>query len=483
LNTGFIRLSLRAKLVIAFALLSTFVAGVTVRGFYTNIANLVSAEVRRQILLQSLSVLVVAVLLGIFFGYVAGSLLADPVQRLTKATTKFASGEFGSRSDIKTGDEIEKLGESFNEMAAEIEGLITNLEQRVAGRTEELANRTDQLELLTSKTQERALKLRAIAEVARSIASVQNIDQLLPAITVVVSQEFGYYHVGIFLNDDNNDFAILRAANSLGGKRMLARNHKLRIGQVGLVGSVASTGKARIALDTGADAVFFNNPELPETHSEIALPLRIGGEIIGVLDVQSEQSSAFSQEDVELLSILADQISSAIRNARLFAETTRALSESESVYRQYIRQQWSEVLKQNEISGAKYTGYEVVPIDEMTKHEGKETRTESDNLSVPIKLRDEVIGLINVRAENKPVWDEDEIDIAEAVAERVAIALENARLLQEAQRRAAKERLIGDISARISGATNVDNIMQTALAELSHLLPNSEIAIQIEPEE
>ena len=122
---------------------------------------------------------------------------------------------------------------------------------------------------------------------------------------------------------------------------MLERSHKLRIGQTGIVGNVAKTGKVRIALDTGADAIYFNNPDLPDTRSEMALPLiQANGEIIGVLDIQSKTPNAFYQEDIEILTTLADQVSIAIANARLYEDTQKALIEADMVYRQDLKIGW-----------------------------------------------------------------------------------------------------------------------------------------------
>ncbi|MBL8103783.1 MAG: GAF domain-containing protein, partial [Anaerolineales bacterium] len=177
----------------------------------------------------------------------------------------------------------------------ELDDLRASLEERVAQRTSELdsANRNNE---------KRAKQFEAIAQIARAISSIQGLDSILPQITQVISEQFGHYHTGIFLLDENREFAVLRAANSEGGHGMLESGHKLQVGQTGIVGYVAATGQPRIALDVGTDAVYFDNPFLPNTHSEIALPLRVGGQTVGVLDVQSETSNAFTESDIEVLS-------------------------------------------------------------------------------------------------------------------------------------------------------------------------------------
>jgi len=169
---------------------------------------------------------------------------------------------------------------------------IQSREIELRERNKELDQLRDSLELrVTERTTEleiRATQLQAIASVARAIASVQDIDVLLPDITKLVSQQFGFYHVGIFLLDDKKENAVLRAANSQGGKVMLDSKHQLKLDANSIVGYTTSRGEPRIALDVGTDAVFFDNPNLPETRSEMALPLRVGENVIGALDVQSK---------------------------------------------------------------------------------------------------------------------------------------------------------------------------------------------------
>ena len=127
-------------------------------------------------------------------------------------------------------------------------------------------------------------------------------------------------------------YAILRAANSPGGQRMLARGHRLQVGRVGVVGYSAGAGETRVAQDVGADVVYYDNPDMPETRSELALPLKVRNRVIGVLDVQSEEANAFSEEDVEVLLILADQIALAIENTRLLQSSQDSLRELEALY-------------------------------------------------------------------------------------------------------------------------------------------------------
>ena len=197
--------------------------------------------------------------------------------------------------------------------AAELEEHKEHLQKTVEERTRDLARRSTQLEAAT--------------QVAREAAAIRDVEELLDETVRLISDRFGFYHASVFLLDDAREYAVLRAASSEGGQRMLARGHKLRVGEVEVVGYVVETGEPRIALDVGEEALYFDSPDLPETRSEMALPLRARGEIIGALDVQSREPKAFSDEDVTVLQTLADQIAVAIANAQLFDQAHQELAE------------------------------------------------------------------------------------------------------------------------------------------------------------
>jgi len=358
----------------------------------------------------------------------------------------------------------------------ELKGLRVDLEKRVEERTFELKKRAAQLE--------------AVSSVARTIASVQEIDTLLPAITRLVSQQFGFYHVGIFLLDQQRKNAVLSAANSQGGLRMLDQQHRLPLDSHSIVGYSALQGEPRIALDVGTDSVYFNNPDLPDTRSEMAIPLRVAGNVIGALDVQSTETNAFSQEDINVLTTLADQIAIAIENSRLFGEARKALDESQVMFNKYTQQEWSNFARQVKPNGFIFDGKQVLPLDNNLRREPAKPTIQTGSLSlekpsativIPIKFRGQTIGMLDIRSKNgQRFWKQDEIAMLEAAAERAALALDNARLVENAQRRAARERAIGDISTRIGALSNLESILQTAVEELGRKIGGAtEVTLEI----
>lgn len=421
-------------------------------------------------ILATLGMAFLAGLIGIFIA----RRLAVPLTKLTETATQISEGNIELDATARGPNETVRLANAFNSMTTQLRGFISSLEERVAERTAEV-------EAANEKIARRAEQFEAIAQVTRTISSIHDREVLLPRITRMISQHFGFYHVGIFLLDEDNKYAVLRAANSEGGKRMLARKHRLEIGQTGIVGHVTSTGNPRIALDTGADAVFFNNPDLPDTRSEIALPLKIGSQIIGALDVQSTEPNAFSQEDISIISTLADQVSIAIQNAHLYEEAREALAQAESAFRQMSSQTWMNVRRFTPVVGYRFDGNKPEPLTQYTN--SQQTETQEETFSSPVRLRGETIGRLYI----KPIsedhqWTDDEIAIIHATAERVALAAENARLILESQKNAAKEQVIGEISSKIGAAINLDNILQTTLREMGRILPGAEISIQVEQE-
>lgn len=367
----------------------------------------------------------------------------------------------------------------------ELNELRQSLEERVNQRTAEL-DTANQFNL------RRARQFEAISQVVKAISSIQDLDTLMPRITQVISEQFNTYHTGIFLLDNEREFAVLRASNSMGGQKMLERGHKLQVGQTGIVGFVTATGRARIALDVGTDAAYFDNPDLPDTRSEIALPLRYSGQVIGALDVQSLDANAFGQDDIEALTTLADQVAVTINNTLILEEARKSLNESQSAFGNFTRDSWKIMQPKSLGLGFQLKESVITPLDQPLtgKHiqeavaSGATVISDKDNggsnLTIPIRLRGKTIGIINLRTAQQKLTSDD-ADIAESVTERLSLAIETALLIQTTQHRADVERITSDISSRINSSTRFETILQTAAQELSRALGGSDVLVQIEP--
>jgi GAF domain-containing protein/HAMP domain-containing protein len=443
--------------------------------------------VENQIRTTTLIALAVLLVAG-FLGVIAAQRIAAPLVDLTHTARQISAGDLSARAIIQTEDEIGTLAGTFNEMNNQLGRLLAGLEQRVAERTADV-------ETARQQSEKRAQELQAISEISRIISTEQRLETLLALITRLVSERFDFYHVGIFLIDNARQFAVLQAANSEGGQRMLERGHKLEVGHTGIVGNVAQSGTPRVALDVGSDAVYFDNPDLPNTRSEMALPLNLRGQTIGVLDVQSLNRAAFNESDVNTLGILADHVAVTIDNAHLFEQSQQALNELQSLYRQYQAQEWDAFIKRetkigylqlpiggklldqpirsNEIEKALERGEILVNNSENGKSES--------SVVIPVKLRGQIIGVLSIKPpKSNRTWNQDEINLMQAISDRLALALDNARLLQESQRRAAKEQKIGDVTAKIGASINMRSVLQTAVEELGRALPGSDVIIQFQ---
>lgn len=435
----------------------------------------VQAQAQNVVLISILiSLAAIAVALGVT------QVLVAPILSLTRASELISQGEIDTIAEVRTNDEIGALARGFNAMTAQLRELIAGLEQRVAERTRAL--------------ERRAVQLQAAADVGGTAARLRNLDELLRQVTRLISRRFGFYHVGIFLLDERGEYALLRAANSEGGQRMLARGHKLKVGQVGIVGNVTETGQPRIALDVDQDTEFFNNPDLPLTHSEMALPLIVGGKVLGALDVQSVEEAAFAEEDVTTLRVLADQIAIAIENARLFTESQTALDTARRAYGETSREGWQRMLgeSQVEMGYISLAGGQVLPADGQASPEferaietGEPVLSNGKNtLHLPIKIRGQSIGAIRLdKSRENGRWSPEEITLANTLSEQLGTALEGARLYSDISQRAEREFIISDIASKIGASIQLDTILRTTVQELGRALGDSEVILQFKKDE
>lgn len=374
--------------------------------------------------------------------------ITEPLERLAISTDKIAGGELDTDIVVDQTDEIGKLAQSIAKMTAQLKGFITDLEQRVAERTKEV--------------ERRSIQIQVASEVARDTTAVQDLNDLLHRAVDLIRERFGFYHAGIFLVDDKREFAVLRASTGDAGRQMIERGHKLRVGETGIVGYVTSTGEARIATDVGVDAVHFKNPLLPETRSEMALPLISANRIIGALDVQSTIESAFDQEDIRILQILADQLAVAIENANLFSTMNDTLTQLEAAQQEYTHEAWKRFTESGRVRGYMYRGSGVETLGER-----KDIMDIADGcqVNIPLKVRDQVVGNIDLLFD-RSVSESDTISTFEEIAKRLSLVLESARLLEETRFRSEQIKLLQEITA--SASSHLDK--QELLDDISQKL-------------
>lgn len=450
---------------------------------YSQPTSIFLAKVQEQTQTNAILVIIASIIVAIITTVIARA-LTNPILALTKVAEAISQGDLSARATIKSTDEIGSLATTFNSMTDQLQSTLVGLEERISERTAEL--------------QKNKRELETIADVAREIAIIRDLSTLLNVSANLIQERLNYYHVGIFLVDERGEYAILRAASSIAAEKMLARNYKLRVGQTGLVGNVTNTGQAYIALDVGLDAVHFENPFLPNTRSEIALPLRSHSITIGALDIQANVANAFTEQDIQTLQILADQLAAAIENAQLAQQVEGTLNELTRANRAQAQQIWQTTINERGIPTYEYDGIQLREVPKNLAPEllrklesGKPVivqqgsqdvslaEQKNDTLLIPLMIFNQMIGVIGLEQEDSShTWTEDEIAIAQAAANRAALSLENARLLEESQRRASKERMILESTARIGSAINIENILQSTAEELERVLGDSEVVLQ-----
>lgn len=449
---------------------------------YSRPSSIFLADVQRQTQTNAILVTSASIIVAIIATFAARA-LTNPIIALTNVANSISQGDFNARARVDSPDEIGSLASAFNSMTDQLQSTLAGLEQRIQERTADLQKNT--------------LELETIADVAREIAIIRDMDTLLNVSANLIRERLRYYHVGIFIVDELGEYAVLRAASSIAAEQLLEKNYKLRVGQSGLIGSVTSTGQAYIARDIDTDTLHLDNPYLPDTESEITLPLRSRSLTIGALDIQANTPNAFDERDVQTLQILADQLSAAFENAKLVQRVEATLSELTRANRAQTQQTWQSAISEKGLSAYEYDGIQVRAVPQslspdllkqvesgqpvVVKQPGNpEENTRTKNiLMLPLMVLNQAIGVIGLEQEDPTrTWTEDEIKVAQAAANRAALTLENARLLDESQRLAAKERTISESTARIGSALNIENILQTTAEEIERVLSGSEIVIQ-----
>lgn len=328
------------------------------------------------------------------------------------------------------------------------------LERKVNERTYSLTKKTDQLE--------------AASYIARQTAQVQELSVLLDLVARLVTDQFGFYHTGVFLISETGEEAVLQAASSEGGRRMMERGHSLGIGRQGIVGYAAAEKKARIALDVGKDAVFFNNPDLPMTRSELALPLLSRDKVLGILDIQSDKPQAFGMDDIDVLQTLADQVAVAVENTRLLGESQAALTQLEALTNIRTREAWHHKLQ------GKSHIFTYTPLGLRAER----LPSSADNgITVPLTLRGQKIGSISIARKGDAAINKSDEELVAEVAHQAGLAIDNIRLLEEATQRAKQEQIVGKLAGRFSQSLDIDTLLQTAVRELAQLPDVSEVSV------
>jgi GAF domain-containing protein/HAMP domain-containing protein len=451
---------------------------------------------------------------------------AAPIRRLTEVATQMAAGDLSQRAAVQRHDEIGALGQAFDGMADQVAGLIGTLEQRVADRTHDL--------------ERRAVQLATAAGVGRVVASILELEPLAREVVDLVRERFDLYYVGLFLLDEANRYAVLEAGTGEAGRTMKEQEHSLEVGGVSMVGAACAYRQARIALDVGAEPVRFDNPLLPDTRSEMALPLMVGDRVLGGLDVQSTRPGAFSEEDIAVLQLVADQVAVAVDNAHKFSEEAALLEATSPLFRasrrvaaatttEEVIQATLASVAETEADGCTVAlfgggaadqreGFTLLggwdrqdtfplsigvpyprdgdrfPLRMVQSFWAIEDISEGAQMpeqarqflmqfghpalvNVPLRAAGRVVGFVLAYRTTPGPFSPVSIRLYVTLADQTAVALERAQLLEETQRRAARERLIREVTGRMHETLDVDTVLRTGAQEIRQALGLSSMTI------
>lgn len=450
---------------------------------------------QRSLILLALGALVATAAVAV----VVAQMLVRPVSRLTQVAERIAAGDLAAQAQVEAADEVGKLARAFNVMTEQLHHSIDTLEERVAARTR-------QLEL--------------VVNLSHQLSAILDLGMLMREVVNTTKENFDYYHVHIYLLDERRSALLMAEGYGQAGVEMKRQAHSIALDAPrSLVAQAAREGRIVTVENVADDPHWLPNPLLPETKSEMAVPVMLGREVVGVLDVQSEKIGGLTAEDEMAMQALANQIAVAVRNARYFTETQEALYRAQKLQNLYTGQAWQRLLAERTRSEYEYRRPGLPPLAEVSTPEvvaavqQKRTVVLAENgrpgsggdgapgkngnpdeaaapepaqpsrhgaLATPLKLHDEIIGVLGIRDENpERRWTDEEIALLEAVGEQMSLAIENARLFEETGRRARREKIIADMTRQVWASGKFEQVLRTAVEQLGVNLEASKVVIRV----
>lgn len=414
----------------------------TIRILYAEVSSI---QVFRDLQIQTLLLSALALILGAAFSFYATRSISEPVNGLIETFQKIERGDLKQRVPVTATDELAIVAMHFNRMVARLDALQSTLEQQVAERTKQLT---------------------ATNEVGRVASSILDPEQLLERVANLIGEQFGYYYVAIYLLDPSEKWAELKEATGQAGKVLKQNRHRLEVPGKSMVANCIREKTPRIAQDTAEEKQRFENPLLPYTRSEIALPLMIGDRVIGALDVQSTKPADFGVQVIETMQNMASQVAIALENARLFQEAQHSINELRAIQKQYLLEGWTSIKSYGE---------------DLEYGIGEPDEAAGQVMESPINLRNQILGKIVLEGHTE--WTPEQQSLVNAVVSQAAIALENARLVSESRQIAQRERTLAEINSRIWTSASIDGILQTVVKELGRRLDTSQTVIELNLDE
>lgn len=371
---------------------------------------------------------------------------------------------------------VEQLKTEYSRAQANDEKLQQNSETIAQMQSRLEATAADHRKQLAQRDQ----YLQASAKIARESSSTSIPDQIMDQAVTLISEEFDYYHVGIFLIDDTYEWAILQAASSTAGKQLMQSGYQIRVGRQGIIGYVTSIGQPRVLRSIQDDLSQVVPKELPHTRSELALPLKVKDQIIGALDIHDRSANAFPEDLVLLLQTLADQIALTLNHARLQQQAQSIVEEGQSAFILSNRQAWLDAQRRGALPTYRYHRGRRGGGTDKLKNPEYEITLGGSTVEIPLSVRGQKIGSIDIaKGGDGQVWTENERELLESLADQISLALDSARLFDETQRYASFERMIGEVSTHVRESLNLENILMTAAEKVRQTMDLPEVTVRL----
>ncbi len=426
-------------------------------------------------------VMTISLLIAAASGFLIVRQIVRPVEAMSNTARAISRGDLSQQVEVTGSDEIATLGRAFNRMTTQVRELIDTLEQRVEERTQ---------------------RLETVAALGEQLSRILDVEELSTAVVNQIRENFGYYHAHIYLLDQAEKNLVVAAGTGQAGIEMKRRRHSISVDAVtSLVAKAARTGEIVKVDNVRETEDWLPNPLLPDTYSEMAVPIILLEEVVGVLDVQQNEIAGLDESDVSLLRSLASEVAVAIRNARLFAEVETALAEARAAQEQYVQRAWqlrsdrqfrydqqlSDVdmltaAELDQLHQAATLQTQAVVINPEQVGNGKEVEVPYSALVAPIKLQDRVIGTMefhNTVLERRQQWSEQALALVQAIADQVAQTAENLRLFDETRQRAGREQATREIAEKMQAATDLETLIKIAADELGQYFSLEYAAVEL----
>lgn len=397
--------------------------------------------------------------------------ISRPLANLTRTAQQIEQGNLQAQATVNSTDEVGQLAQSFNSMTKQLRETLEGLEQQVTVRTQ---------------------RLETVVTLGEKLTSILNVDQLLQELVDQVKQKFNYYHTHVYLLDDAGQNLVVQAGSGEAGWTLKNSGHHIALNApTSLVARAARTGEIVRVDNVRLAADWLPNPLLPNTHSEMAVPIWIEGEVIGILDVQHEKVAGLDNSDASVLRFLASLVAVAINNAQLFTQVEAALAEAHTIQDRYLEQAWDRrKFARKNMGRAQFSVGESTSLSEEAINQAGcaaaqlnqtaltqlESQTATGPVSypalvAPLRLRGVTIGNLQLHdVDGNRHWSDAEMALIDAVVDQLVQAAENIRLLDETQERASREQVLGQIGDKLRRAPDMETLLKTGVDEISRLL-------------